>query len=144
MNSFNYKIVTFLMGILLIINGCLMLLSSFISYLYKDGVTFEITLASFIVLSLGTVLMFFGRNHNKNIQKREGYIIVSLGWIMMTITGMLPFILTNSMIDISSTFFETMSGYTATGATILSEIESLPSGILFWRSMTHWLSLIHI
>ena len=139
MNSFNYKIVTFLMGILLIINGCLMLLSSFISYLYEDGVTFEITLASFIVLSLGTILIFFGRKHNKNIQKREGYIIVSLGWIMMTVTGMLPFILTNSMIDISSTFFETMSGYTATGATILSEIESLPSGILFWRSMTHWI-----
>ena len=139
MNSFNYKIVTFLMGILLIINGCLMLLSSFISYLYKDGVTFEITLASFIVLSLGTVLMFFGRKHNKNIQKREGYIIVSLGWIMMTVSGMLPFILTNSIVDISSTFFETMSGYTATGATILSEIESLPSGILFWRSMTHWI-----
>ena len=84
-------------------------------------------------------MMLFGRQHNKKIQKREGYLIVSLGWLLMTITGMLPFIMTNSIVDISSTFFETMSGYTATGATILSDIESLPAGILFWRSMTHWI-----
>ncbi len=139
MHSFNYKIVIFLMGVLLIFNGCLMLLSSLVSFFYKDGVTFEISLSSFLVLSLGALFMLIGRQHEKRIQKREGYIIVVLGWLMMTITGMLPFVFTNSMVDISSTFFETMSGYTATGATILTDIESLPSGILFWRSMTHWI-----
>ena len=139
MHSFNYKIVIFLMGVLLLFNGCLMLISSLVSFFYKDGVTFEITLSSFLVLSLGALLMLFGRQYDKQIQKREGYVIVTLGWMMMTISGMLPFIFTNSMVDIPSTFFETMSGYTATGATILQDIESLPMGILFWRSMTHWI-----
>ena len=139
MHSFNYKIVIFLMGVLLLFNGCLMLISSLVSFFYKDGVTFEITLSSFLVLSLGALLMLFGRQYDKQIQKREGYVIVTLGWMMMTISGMLPFIFTSSMVDIPSTFFETMSGYTATGATILQDIESLPLGILFWRSMTHWI-----
>ena len=135
MHSLNYKIVVFLMGILLLFNGGLMLFSALTSYIYSDGVTFELTLSAFIVLSMGALMMLFGRQHNKKIQKREGYLIVSLGWLLMTITGMLPFIMTNSIVDISSTFFETMSGYTATGATILSDIESLPAGILFWRSI---------
>ena len=139
MHSLNYKIVVFLMGVLLLFNGGLMLFSALTSFIYSDGVTFELTLSAFIVLSMGALMMLFGRQHNKKIQKREGYLIVSLGWLLMTITGMLPFIMTNSIIDISSTFFETMSGYTATGATILSDIESLPAGILFWRSMTHWI-----
>ena len=139
MHSFNYKIVIFLMGVLLLFNGGLILFSSLVSFLYKDGVTFEIILSSFLVLSIGALLMLSGRKHEKKIQKREGYIIVTLGWLMMVITGMIPFILTNSMVDVSSTFFETMSGYTATGATILTDIESLPAGILFWRSMTHWI-----
>jgi len=139
MHSLNYKIIVFLMGVLLLFNGGLMLFSALTSYIYSDGVTFELTLSSFIVLSMGALMMLFGRQHNKKIQKREGYLIVSLGWLLMTITGMLPFIMTNSIVDISSTFFETMSGYTATGATILSDIESLPAGILFWRSMTHWI-----
>ena len=127
------------MGVLLFFNGVFMLISSLISLIYNEGITFEITISSFIVLFLGASLMLFFRHYEKQIQKREGYIIVTLGWLMMTITGMLPFILTNSIDDISSTFFETMSGYTATGATILSDIESLPKGILFWRSMTHWI-----
>lgn len=127
------------MGVLLFFNGVFMLISSLVSLIYNDGITFEITISSFIVLFLGASLMLFFRHYEKQIQKREGYIIVTLGWLMMTITGMLPFILTNSIDDISSTFFETMSGYTATGATILSDIESLPKGILFWRSMTHWI-----
>ena len=139
MHSLNYKIIVFLMGVLLLFNGGLMLFSALTSYIYSDGVTFELTLSAFIVLSMGALMMLFGRQHNKKIQKREGYLIVSLGWLLMTITGMLPFIMTNSIVDISSTFFETMSGYTATGATILSDIESLPAGILFWRSMTHWI-----
>ena len=124
MHFFNYKIVIFLMGVLLLFNGGLILFSSLVSFWYKDGMTFEITLSSFLVLSIGALLMLSGRKHEKKIQKREGYIIVTLGWLMMVITGMIPFILTNSMVDISSTFFETMSGYTATGATILTDIES--------------------
>jgi trk system potassium uptake protein TrkH len=139
MQNLNYKIVIFFIGILLIFNGGLMLFSSSVSYFYKDGVTFQIIQASIFVISIGSILILIGRNHNKNIFKREGYLIVSLGWLLMVITGTFPYLFTGTFPDFPSTFFETMSGYTATGATVLNNIEALPSGILFWRSMTHWI-----
>ena len=139
MQNLNYKIVIFFVGILLIFNGGLMLFSSLVSYTYNDGVTFEIIQSSFFVIFTGSILIFFGRGHDKNIFKREGYLIVSLGWLLMVLSGTFPYILTQTFPDFPSTFFETMSGYTATGATVLNDIEALPPGILFWRSMTHWI-----
>ncbi|HAS18392.1 MAG TPA: potassium transporter [Flavobacteriaceae bacterium] len=139
MHKLNFKIVVFLMGILLLFNGGLMLLSSLISFVYKDGITFEITLAAFLVLSIGALMMLFGRQHDKQIQKREGYLIVSLGWVLMALSGTFPYLLTGTFTDLSSSFFETMSGYTTTGATVLNDIEILPQGIIFWRSTTHWI-----
>src|SRR6056300_636107 len=115
MHKLNYKIVVFLMGVLLLFNGGFMLLSSLVSFLYKDGVTFEITLSSFLVLSLGALLMLSGRQYNKQIQKREGYLIVTLGWILMSLTGTLPYLVSGVISDFSASFFETMSGYTTTG-----------------------------
>ena len=116
-----------------------MLLATLASWIMKDGVTYEMTISAFFVMILGGFMMLLSRNHEPHIQKREGYIIVTFGWVLMTVTGMTPFIITDSIQDMPSIFFETMSGYTATGSTILKDIESLPAGILFWRSMTHWI-----
>ena len=139
MLNLNYKIVVFLMGVLLLFNGGLMLLSALVSYSYQDGVAFEITLAAFLVLSIGALFMLFGRQHEKQIQKREGYLIVSLGWILMAVSGTIPYLLTGTFTDFASSFFEAMSGYTTTGASVLNDIEILPKGVLFWRSTTHWI-----
>jgi trk system potassium uptake protein TrkH len=127
------------MGVLLLFNGGLMLLSALVSYSYQDGVAFEITLAAFLVLSIGALFMLFGRQHEKQIQKREGYLIVSLGWILMAVSGTIPYLLTGTFTDFASSFFEAMSGYTTTGASVLNDIEILPKGVLFWRSTTHWI-----
>jgi trk system potassium uptake protein TrkH len=127
------------MGVLLLFNGGLMLLSALVSYSYQDGVDFEITLAAFLVLSIGALFMLFGRQHEKQIQKREGYLIVSLGWILMAVSGTIPYLLTGTFTDFASSFFEAMSGYTTTGASVLNDIEVLPKGVLFWRSTTHWI-----
>lgn len=127
------------MGVLLLFNGGLMLLSALVSYSYQDGVAFEITLAAFLVLSIGALFMLFGRQHEKQIQKREGYLIVSLGWILMAVSGTIPYLLTETFTDFASSFFEAMSGYTTTGASVLNDIEILPKGVLFWRSTTHWI-----
>ena len=116
-----------------------MLLSALVSYSYQDGVAFEITLAAFLVLSIGALFMLFGRQHEKQIQKREGYLIVSLGWILMAVSGTIPYLLTGTFTDFASSFFEAMSGYTTTGASVLNDIEILPKGVLFWRSTTHWI-----
>jgi trk system potassium uptake protein TrkH len=127
------------MGVLLLFNGGLMLLSALVSYSYQDGVAFEITLAAFLVLSIGALSMLFGRQYEKQIQKREGYLIVSLGWILMAVSGTIPYLLTGTFTDFASSFFEAMSGYTTTGASVLNDIEVLPKGVLFWRSTTHWI-----
>ena len=116
-----------------------MLLASLVSYIYKDGVTFQIFLAGILTLIVGAITMLITRRHKKEMNKREGYIVVAFGWIIMSLSGTLPYMLTESIPNFTNAFFETMSGYTTTGASILNDIEIIPKGILFWRSTTHWI-----
>lgn len=139
MPKLNYKIIFHLMGLLLLFNGGFMLIAALVSFLTNDGVGVQITGASLLTGIAGTLLMFITRGHKKEVKKREGYIIVTFGWLFMSLSGMLPYIFSGAIPSVSNAFFETISGYTTTGATILSEIESLPKGILFWRSTTHWI-----
>jgi trk/ktr system potassium uptake protein len=135
----NYKIIFHFLGLLLLFNGGFMLLASLISVIYKDGVASHILLAGLIVISIGVLSMFLTKKHRKEMNKREGYIVVAFGWIAMTLSGTLPYMFTEAIPSFTNAFFETISGYTTTGATILNDIESLPEGILFWRSLTHWI-----
>ncbi len=116
-----------------------MLLSTLVSLIYQDGVTFQLFLAGITTLVVGVLSMIFTRHHKKEMNKREGYIVVTFGWIVMSLVGTLPYILTESIPSFTNAFFETMSGYTTTGASILNDIEAVPKGVLFWRSMTHWI-----
>jgi len=135
----NYKIIFHFLGLLILFNGGFMLLSTLVSFLYKDGVTGNLSIAAGITLALGGLAMLFTRKHNKEMNKREGYIVVAFGWIIMALTGTLPYVVTGSIPNFTNAFFETMSGYTTTGASILNDIEAMPKGILFWRSLTHWI-----
>ncbi len=135
----NSKIIIHLMGLLLLFNGGFMALAALISGLYADGATLGISLAAITTLFVGTLAMYFTRGHKKEVKRKEGYIIVAMGWIIMSASGILPYILTGSIPGVTNAFFETMSGYTTTGASILEDIEALPEGILFWRSLTHWI-----
>ena len=83
--------------------------------------------------------MIATKKNRKELQKRDGFMIVTFGWIFMSLTGTLPYLFTETIPSFTNAFFETMSGYTTTGASILNDIESLPEGILFWRSITHWI-----
>ncbi len=135
----NYKIIFHFLGLLVLFNGGFMLLSALISAVYKDGVTMQLLIASGITLSVGLLAMLFTRKHTKEMNKREGYIVVAFGWIIMALSGTLPYVITQSIPSFTNAFFETMSGYTTTGASILNDIEAMPKGILFWRSLTHWI-----
>ena len=139
MPKFNYKIILYIMGLLLVFNGGFMLLAMLISFLYKDGVTIQIALAALITILTGLGFMFFTREHKKDLGKREGYIVVTFGWIFMSFSGTLPYLFSGAILDFTNAFFETISGYTTTGASILDDIEAVPYGILFWRSLTHWI-----
>lgn len=116
-----------------------MLLASLISVIYKDGVASHILLSGIIVMFMGVLSMLLTKKHKKEMNKREGYIVVTFGWIAMALSGTLPYIFTETIPSFTNAFFETISGYTTTGASILNDIESLPEGILFWRSLTQWI-----
>ncbi|MCL3780580.1 TrkH family potassium uptake protein [Prolixibacteraceae bacterium JC049] len=88
---------------------------------------------------VGALSFLLTRNAKNNIGKREGFIIVSLVWVVFSFFGALPYMLSNSIPSLTDAFFETMSGFTTTGSSILNDIEALPHGILFWRSLTQWL-----
>ncbi|WP_097046253.1 TrkH family potassium uptake protein [Flagellimonas pacifica] len=135
----NTRIIIHIMGLLLLCNGSFMLLSAFVSGIYKDGVTLDITLAAIVTMLFGVMAMFYTRGHKKEVKRKEGYIVVTFGWIIMSISGTLPYLFSGAIPSVTNAFFETISGYTTTGASILDDIESLPKGILFWRSLTHWI-----
>lgn len=139
MPKMNLKVILHIMGLLLLCNGGFMLTAVFVSWYYEDGVTIQISAAALITCFLGTLLMFTTRGHRKELKKREGYIIVTFGWIFMALSGTLPYVISEAIPSFTNAFFETMSGYTTTGASILNDIESIPRGILFWRSLTHWI-----
>lgn len=134
----NIGIIIHLMGLLLICNGFFMLLAAGASAFYDDGVTLDITLAALVTLLMGSMAMFYTKNHTKEIQRKEGYSIVTFGWIIMSLSGTLPYLFSETMPSFTEAFFETVSGYTTTGASILTDVEALPQGILLWRSLTHW------
>ncbi len=127
------------MGLLLLCNGGFMLLAAVVSGIYQDGATLSITLASITTMFVGVFSMYYTRGHKKEVKQKEGYIIVTFGWIVMSISGMLPYLFSGAVPDITNAFFETVSGYTTTGASIMDDIEVMPEGILFWRSLTHWI-----
>lgn len=127
------------MGLLLLFNGLFMLIASLVSVYYDDGAIVGITQAGVITMVIGLLVFVLTKNHKKEIKKREGYIVVTFGWLIMAFSGTLPYVFTGAIPSFTNAFFETMSGYTTTGATILNEIEILPESILFWRSLTHWI-----
>lgn len=116
-----------------------MLIAAIVSWAYNDGITLNILLAGITTLIIGVSIMFITREHQKELHKRDGYLVVAVGWIVMALSGTLPYVFTGSIPSFTNAFFETMSGYTTTGASILNDIESMPKGILFWRSLTHWI-----
>ncbi|MGY5355081.1 TrkH family potassium uptake protein [Wenyingzhuangia sp. IMCC45467] len=139
MRGLNYKIILSFLGLTSMMNGFFMLLSEPFSWYHHEQASYGILSAGLLTIALGFVLWFFNRKANKDIQKREGYLIVTSGWLMLTFTGTLPYLMTGTITSFPDAIFETISGYSTTGASILTDIESVPKGVLFWRSATHWI-----
>lgn len=117
-----------------------MMLGISFSIYYGDDDILALLGAGLLTSITGITIWFFTRKTDKlDLGKREGYLIVTLGWVCMSLFGALPFIFHRSIPNFSNAFFETMSGFTTTGASILTNIESMPHGLLFWRSFTQWI-----
>ena len=135
----NFTIIIRILSYLLVVISLFMVSGVVVALAYGEPV-WPLILSALITGAFGGILLFILRNDtNKNIGKREGYLIVSLSWVVVSVFGTLPYILSGAIPSFTNAFFETMSGFTTTGATILDDIEAVPKNILFWRAMTHWL-----
>lgn len=134
----NFSIIAKVVGVLLIITGSLMLLGLPFSFYFKSGDELALLYSGLISIGCGALLQLF-RPASNSVYKREGYLIVAAGWLSMVVFGMLPFLFSGVIPGVTGAFFETMSGMTTTGASVLTDIEAVPEGILFWRSMTQWI-----
>lgn len=135
----NIKLILRILGFLLIVEGVAMFIALIVSLIYKEPDTPALLQSALICSGIGSAMLVATRKARKELGKREGFIIVTFVWIIFSFFGSLPFVLSGSIPSLTDAFFETMSGFTTTGASILNNIESLPHGILFWRSMTQWL-----
>ena len=133
----NYSMIRFILGRMLRIEGLVLLIPAFVSLIYQErsGLTFVLTAAFLMALSL----LLGKRPQNMVFYAKEGFVIVALAWVLWSAFGALPFVLSGSIPHFVDAFFETVSGFTTTGSTILQDIEALPRGINFWRCLTHWI-----
>ncbi len=137
---FNFPAVASILGVLLMLSGGLMSLSLPFSIYYggEDFIAFSISI--FITVAFGYFLKFSNKkNVAKAIKKRDAYLIVGSSYFIVSFFGSLPYLLSGAIPDFTNAYFETASGLTTTGASIMSDIEAMPKGILFWRSLTQWI-----
>jgi trk system potassium uptake protein len=134
----NYSIVIKIVGLLLMFEAALMIPSQLIAIFYHQS-DISAFFYSIIITAITGFLLTRVKTKNKQIKTKEGLAIVAWGWLLASVFGALPFVLSGSIPSFVDALFETISGLTTTGATIIDDIEVLPRGILFWRSFTHWI-----
>ena len=135
----NWKMITRIMGALLFIEAGFLLLCSLFPVFYKEDDLLPFLLSAGITAICGLAAFYFGKDAGTKFGRRDGYLIVTLAWIGFSLFGMLPYRLSGYIPNLTDAFFETMSGFTTTGASTLDNIAALPHGLLFWRSMTQWI-----
>ncbi|HHJ50379.1 MAG TPA: TrkH family potassium uptake protein [Phaeodactylibacter sp.] len=135
----NFGPISNVVGVLLLIVGSMMLTAIPFSLYHQSGDIAPLLISAVITILAGALAWFYKFRSGAQVNKREGYLIVALGWLSMVTFGALPYVLSGVLPHPVDAFFETVSGMTTTGASVLTDIESVPKGILFWRSMTQWL-----
>ena len=132
----NYRMLGYLFGIIMLIEAALMTLPTVVSLIYGETpVPFLLTIAILVAIALPAILF---KPKDRRIYAKEGFVTAAGAWILLSLFGALPFVFSGAIPHYIDAIFETVSGFTTTGASILTEVESLPKGILFWRSFTHW------
>ena len=134
----NYRMILSTIKQLLRVEAALLILPALVSLYYSEGIAYIYLIVIFLELTV-SLIMGLVKPRSKKILAKEGFVIVALSWIFMSFFGCLPFVFSGAIPNILDAFFETVSGFTTTGATILTDIEALPKSILLWRSFTHWL-----
>ena len=139
-SKINIPLVLRIEGFMLLMEGFFMLMTLPVTYLYRGLYVFSMPFSALITLLTGVILIIATRQHkNEKTTSRDGVFIVCISWLVLSLFGAMPYLLSKSVPNFTDGFFEAMSGFTTTGATILTRIEAVPKDILFWRSMTQWI-----
>lgn len=133
----NYKMVSFITGRILMIEAALMALPLVVSLIYQETASLAFAITILLTFAVGA-LLHLRRPKDTTMYAKEGFVIVALTWIAMSLFGALPFLISGAIPNYIDCFFETVSGFTTTGASILRDVEAMDKGLLFWRSLTHW------
>lgn len=136
--TLNIRSVLHILGFLIFLLGLMMGIPLGLSYYYKDGATVGIIYSMLAAIVGGGLLNRLTRE-KKELSLRDGFVVVALGWFFMALFGALPYFFSGAIPSFTNAFFESMSGFTTTGATILTEIEAFPRALHFWRAFTHWI-----
>ena len=139
----NYKTVFFTLGILQIILGIFMFIPIIAQFIYKE-IDSSFFGASIVTIIFGSLFFLSNLDHNKKLNLQQAFLLTALSWLSIAIFGSLPFIFSNVSFSLTNAFFESMSGITTTGSTIISNLENMPKGILLWRAILQWLGGIGI
>ena len=135
----NSKLIYKILGQLLFIEAFLLFISLLVAYYYQQDDIFAFIVATLITIGGGLILKWKGHGADNSMSRRDAYLVVSLSWIIFSLFGTLPFMVSGYINNFTDAYFETMSGFTTTGATIIDDVECFPHGLIFWRSMTQWI-----
>lgn len=137
----HYRNINRIIGILLLIEACILFVCSFLPLYFHEADFFAFLSSSLITACIGELLLVIGGRRSKDnpLSRRDGYIVVTVSWIVFSIFGALPYFISGHISSYTDAFFETMSGFTTTGASIIRNIEAMPHGLLFWRGLTQWI-----
>ena len=135
----NYRIIYKIIGHLLLIEMLFMLICGGMAFAYREDDVMAFALSAAITAVVSLICKYFGRLSGNNLSRRDAYLVVTAVWVVFSLFGMLPFLIGGYIPNVTDAYFETMSGFTTTGATILDDVECLPHGILFWRSLMQWI-----
>lgn len=134
----NRRMVLYIVGQMIKLEAVLMLLPLFVAVIYKNSCFTALLITIAIALILGYLLTTVFKPSNRLIFAKEGFVVVALSWIILSAIGALPFVISGEIPSFADAFFETVSGFTTTGSSILTDVEAMSEGLLFWRSFTHW------
>ncbi len=135
----NLRLIYKVLGSLLFIEAFLMLVCVVMAFLYREDDGFAFAVAMILTLIGGFALRYAGRYATNNLSRRDAYFVVTLAWTIFSIFGMFPFLVGGYITNVTDAFFESMSGFSTTGATMFDDVECLPHALLFWRSLTQWI-----